>query len=87
MTNTIIDAISAIDFIHSYTRPQSMCVSFSFLLQVMMGGHWFDELFGDPNTVSSDTLVEEALHSLYYQTKMDSVDPEHVIVNVLKVRE
>ena len=64
-----------------------MCVSFSFLLQVMMGGHWFDELFGDPNTVSSDTLVEEALHSLYYQTKMGSVDPEHVIVNVLKVRE
>ena len=51
-----------------------------------MGGHWFDELFGDPNTVSSDTLVEEALHSLYYQTKMGSVDPEHVIVNVLKVR-
>jgi len=30
----------------------------------MLGGHWFPDLFGDPNTVDPSTITETALESL-----------------------
>ena len=51
----------------------------------MIGGHWFEELFGDPDNVSKDTLAQAALQSLHDQTGMTAIDPEECIVSVLKV--
>lgn len=50
-----------------------------------MGGHWFEELFGDPNSVSEESLAQAALQSLHDQTGMSPVDPQQCIVNILKV--
>lgn len=49
-----------------------------------MGGHWFEELFGDPNTVSEDRLVEAALESLHIQLGINA-SPDQCMVSVLKV--
>lgn len=51
-----------------------------------MGGQWFEELFGDLNTVSKDYLAEAALQSLHSQLGLSSsVVPDQCIVSVLKV--
>ena len=50
----------------------------------MMGGEWFEELFGDPNTVNDDTLVNTALQSLYTQLEI-SQEPSDCHVTVQKV--
>lgn len=50
----------------------------------MMGGQWFEELFGDPNTVNDDTLVNTALESLYTQLEI-SQEPSDCHVTVQKV--
>ena len=41
-----------------------------------MGGEWFRELFGDPDTVKIDTLTNAALESLHHQLgiKQDPLD-------------
>ena len=36
----------------------------SFLCQVMLGGHWFSELFGDPDTADPSTITRTALDTL-----------------------
>lgn len=33
--------------------------------QVMLGGEWFQELFGDPSTCQKDTLSQTALEELH----------------------
>ena len=50
----------------------------------MMGGQWFEELFGDPNTVKDDTLVNTALQSLHTQLEI-SQEPSDCYVTVQKV--
>lgn len=50
----------------------------------MMGGEWFEELFGDPNTVKDDTLVNIALQSLHTQLEI-SQEPSDCHVTVQKV--
>ena len=37
---------------------------FFFLCQVMLGGHWFSELFGDPDTADPSTITRTALDTL-----------------------
>ena len=49
-----------------------------------MGGEWFEELFGDPNTVKDDTLVNIALQSLHTQLEI-SQEPSDCHVTVQKV--
>ena len=51
----------------------------------MMGGQWFKELFGNPDSVTGESLVEAALQSISDQTGMSSIDPNHYYVNILKV--
>ncbi len=52
----------------------------------MLGGEWFEELFGDPDNVNGESLVETALQSVCDQTGMSStIDPNHCYVNILKV--
>ena len=54
-------------------------------VQVMMGGEWFEELFGDPSTVSEDTILSTALEALQQQLGI-SQQPSHTIVSIEKVR-
>ena len=53
-------------------------------VQVMMGGEWFEELFGDPSTVSEDTILSTALEALQQHLGI-SQQPSHTIVSVEKV--
>ena len=53
-------------------------------VQVMMGGEWFEELFGDPFTVSEDTILSTALEALQQHLGI-SQQPSHTIVSIEKV--
>ncbi|XP_011405872.1 PREDICTED: protoporphyrinogen oxidase-like [Amphimedon queenslandica] len=52
-------------------------------LTVMMGGEWFQELFGDPETIRSSTLSDIALKSLHTQLGISS-DPLDCIATIQK---
>lgn len=49
-----------------------------------MGGEWFEELFGNPNTVDTSTISTAALKALHTQLGITK-DPTDCIVNVHKV--
>ena len=52
--------------------------------QVMMGGHWFEELFGSPDTVSITALKQIALEELSCHLGI-SVEPQECMISVHKV--
>ena len=49
-----------------------------------MGGSWFEELFGDPETIKASTLSDIALKSLNAQLGISS-DPLDCIASIQKV--
>lgn len=51
-----------------------------------MGGEWFQEFFGDPETIRSSTLSDIALKSLHTQLGISS-DPLDCIATIQKVRK
>ena len=64
---------------HEFNLPQS-------LFQVMLGGEWFEELFGSPSTAKEDTIEEAALKTLHEHLGI-SHEPTHAIVNIHKVHQ
>ena len=54
------------------------------LWQVMMGGKWFEELFGSPDTVDKEALKQIALEELACHIGI-SVEPVECLINVHKV--
>ena len=53
-------------------------------LQVMLGGEWFEELFGSPKTATEETIKSAALETLQQHLGI-SQEPSHAIVNIHKV--
>ena len=51
----------------------------------MMGGYWFKDLFGDPDDVKKEILVQTALQSLCDEVGITHQDPLYCVVNILKV--
>ena len=51
----------------------------------MMGGAWFEKLFGDPDTCPTSRFEESAIRAVAEQLKA-TVDPSKVLVRVHKVR-
>ena len=56
-----------------------------YLLQVMMGGEWFNELGDDPESVSTNDIVRIALDSLKDHLGI-SDEPSNVVARIHKVR-
>ncbi len=50
----------------------------------MLGGHWFEELFGSPDSVELDTVSGAALQALDEHLGILG-QPSHIITKVLKV--
>lgn len=61
------------------------CVTLILPVQVMMGGEWFEELFGDPSAVTEETILSTALETLNEHLGI-SQPPSHSIVSVEKVQ-
>ena len=57
-----------------------------FLFQCMMGGAWFEELFGSADSVTTSQLETVALESLREQLNI-TTEPNKVVSSVLKVRK
>ena len=71
----IINFVTCFEF----NLPQSM-------FQVMLGGEWFEELFGSPSTAKEDTIEEAALKTLHEHLGI-SQEPTRAIVNIHKVHQ
>ena len=54
------------------------------MFQCMMGGAWFDELFGHPDSAKSAMFEDVAIRSVAQQMKV-KVDPSKVKVTIQKV--
>ena len=54
------------------------------ILQVMLGGQWFEQLFGDPYTVTDDVITQAALEDLESHLGITQ-QPSCIITRVLKV--
>lgn len=52
-------------------------------LTCMLGGSWFRELFGDPQTVKTETLEQAALESIAEQLKITK-DPLQVTTTLCR---
>ena len=50
----------------------------------MLGGEWFEELFGSPKTATEETIKSAALETLQQHLGI-SQEPSHAIVNIHKV--
>ena len=53
--------------------------------QVMMGGEWFEELFGNPAKVKEETIKSTALEALKEHLGITQ-EPSHTIVSIHKVQ-
>ena len=53
-------------------------------LQVMLGGEWFEELFGSPDTAKEETIKSAALETLQEHLGITQ-EPSYTVVNIHKV--
>ena len=54
------------------------------MLQVMLGGEWFESMFGHPDAVSKDTIKQTALSELKSQLGITK-EPIHAVSMIHKV--
>ncbi len=54
-------------------------------VQVMMGGEWFESLFGNPDEVSEESIKKIALTELKEQLRITK-QPTHAVSMIHKVR-
>lgn len=72
-------------FVRQYDFDFALCACFFLVSQVMMGGAWFHEAFGDPEGVSEQKLLERATQAVASHLGVKAA-PVWSLVALLKVR-